>query len=214
MYFDMDAFEYRYIAADNVDYETAAAMDSTGVLGDFDKENVDISFLGNKYYIIRDSEFDYGNIYEYVDGVASLVKKDGHVFGLKCIDHCTLEMQTGPYWLNYNESYPVRYYKVNKDVEETYSYEKGVYVEVAMCDWFLEPSVYEDNGSVVSPAIRKEELLGYSMPETLTNNIYIDRGYSTVLDKHLRMVEISSLEALEKYGNGSFNIINLEEETI
>ena len=83
-----------------------------------------------------------------------------------------------------------------------------------MCDWFLEPSVYEDNGSVVSPAIRKEELLGYSMPETLTNNIYIDRGYSTVLDKHLKMGEISSLEALEKYGNGSFNIINLEEETI
>lgn len=73
MYFDMDAFEYRYIAADNVDYETAAAMDSTGVLGDFDKENVDISFLGNKYYIIRDSEFDYGKIYEYVDGAFSLV---------------------------------------------------------------------------------------------------------------------------------------------
>ena len=149
-----------------------------------------------------------------MDGVASLVKKDGHVFGLKCIDHCTLEMQTGSYWLNYNESYPVRYYKVNKDAEETYSYEKGGYIEVAMCDWFLEPSVYEDNGSVVSPAIRKEELLGYSMPETLTNNIYIDRGYSTVLDKHLKMGEISSLEALEKYGNGSFNIINLEEETI
>lgn len=162
------------------------------------------------------SDFTYykGCIYEYVDGIASLVKKYGHVFGLKCIDRCTLEMQTGSYWLNYNESYPVRYYKVNKDIEEAYSYEKGVYVEVAMCDWFLEPSVYEDNGSVVSPAIRKEELLGYSMPETLTNNIYIDRGYSTVLDKHLKMGEISSLEALEKYGNGSFNIINLEEETI
>ena len=162
------------------------------------------------------ADFTYykGCIYEYVDGIASLVKKDGHTFGLKCIDHCTLEMQTGSYWLSNNENYPIRYYKVNKDIEEMFSYEKGVYVEVAMCDWFLEPSMYEDNGGVVSPAIRKEELLGYSMPETLTNNIYIDRGYSTALDKHLRMGEISSFEALEKYGNGSFNIINLEEETV
>ena len=52
------------------------------------------------------------------------------------------------------------------------------------------------------------------MLENLTNNIYIDRGYATVLDRHLRLGEISSLEALEKYGNGSFNLINLEEETV
>ena len=165
------------------------------------------------------ADFTYykGCTYQYINGIASLVKKgdkDNRIFGVKCIDHCTLEMQTGSYWLSYNESYPIRYYKVNKDVKETYSNEKRVNVEVAMCDWFLEPAIYEDNGSVISPAIRKEELLGYTMPETLTNNIYIDRGYATVLDKHLRMGEISSLEALEKYGNGSFNLINLEEETV
>ena len=81
------------------------------------------------------ADFTYykGCTYQYINGIASLVKKgdkDSRIFGVKCVDHCTLEMQTGSYWLSYNESYPIRYYKVNKDVKETYSNEKRVNVEV------------------------------------------------------------------------------------
>ena len=87
-------------------------------------------------------------------------------------------------------------------------------VSVEMCDWYLYPSSYDSENTVISPSIRKDELIGYSMPETVENNIYIDREYATALDKHLRFGEVNSLESMEKYGNGTFKLINLEEETL
>lgn len=141
----------------------------------------------------------------------TLIKTDDYIPGIQCIDHCTLTLMTGRYCLSANESYPIRYYKVNKDIENKYSDEYGTMVNVAMCDWFLDTVAYKSNDIVISPALRKEELIGYSLPENSTGNIYIDRGYCTVLDKHLKMGEISSFDAIEKYGNGSFQLIKLEE---
>ena len=45
--------------------------------------------------------------------------------------------------------------------------------------------------------------------ENPVDNIYIDRGYATVLDRHLRIGEISTYEQLEKYGNGIFQMYDV-----
>ena len=47
-------------------------------------------------------------------------------------------------------------------------------------------------------------------PKKVSTNIYIDRGINTALDKHLKLGEVTTLEALLNYGNGSFNVADAE----
>jgi hypothetical protein len=46
----------------------------------------------------------------------------------------------------------------------------------------------------------------------VTDNIYIDRGYATVIDRHLKVCEVNSLDELITYGNGSFEVIDIESQ--
>lgn len=57
-------------------------------------------------------------------------------------------------------------------------------------------------------AITKEEYLfgKISRPE-VQNDVFIDRGKNSVLDKHLRLSEIRNIKGLEKYGNGFYNLV-------
>ena len=55
--------------------------------------------------------------------------------------------------------------------------------------------------------IREEHNIGKSTIEKIDANIYINRGNSRVLDPHLRLLEVKTLESLEETGNGFFNII-------
>ena len=133
---------------------------------------------------------------------------------LKCVEHCTIEESTCQYYLSQTESYPIRYYKVIKNEEPQYSEERNENVQVCMCDFFFKPSGFTQSINVVAPTFRKDELLNFSRIEKTIDNIYIDRGYVTVLDKHLRIGEVRSFEQLEKYGNGMFQIFNTDEGII
>lgn len=130
------------------------------------------------------------------------------------IDHCTLEKSTCQYRLSETESYPVMYYQVQKDVEERYSDEYQETIRVCMCDFFLKPEDFGARKHSASPLMRREVFLPFVDIEIPVNNIYIDRGYATVLDRHLRIGEVSDYKQLEKYGNGIFQIFNSNEELV
>ena len=56
-------------------------------------------------------------------------------------------------------------------------------------------------------AITKEEyLFGITSKPTVESDIFIDRGITTVMDKHLRLSEIRNIDELVRYGNGLYNI--------
>ena len=143
-----------------------------------------------------------------------LDEPNGSKVGIRCVDHCYLMEESVAYYLSSNVCYPIRYYEIYKDIEEHYSEEYNKQIKVVMCDWYLQPAAYDLNDVVISPGFRREETIGFSSPESTNENIYIDRGYATVLDKHLKICEVASYESLEKYGNGSFHLINLEEERV
>jgi hypothetical protein len=111
----------------------------------------------------------------------------------------------------------LKYYELNYvNKEEFYFKTVGMYKEISLATWYMNPSSFDSNDEVVAPAFRKEELLGFTSPEILKtpeNGIYINRGYLTALDKHLRIGEISSIETLESYGNGLFTMLNKETES-
>ncbi len=56
-------------------------------------------------------------------------------------------------------------------------------------------------------AITKEEyLIGKISRPEVQNDVFIDRGKNSVLDKHLRLSEIRNIKGLEKYGNGFYKL--------
>ena len=66
------------------------------------------------------------------------------------------------------------------------------------------------NGMEVYPVFMEEHCIGASAPKNVSSNIYIDRGINTALDKHLKFGEVTSLEALQNYGNRGFNIVDAD----
>lgn len=58
----------------------------------------------------------------------------------------------------------------------------------------------------IDPQIQEEYLLGIISTPEVNNDVFIDRGSVSILDKHLRLSEIESLTHLTKYGNGFYNI--------
>lgn len=70
---------------------------------------------------------------------------------------------------------------------------------------FKAEGTNETNSSL--SAISKEEyLLGIISTPEIKNDVFIDRGQNTVLEHHLRMSEIETLDHLVNYGNGYFNV--------
>jgi len=56
-------------------------------------------------------------------------------------------------------------------------------------------------------ALTKEEyLFGKISPPEVQNDVFIDRGINSVLDKHLRLSEIRNIKELENYGNGFYKL--------
>ena len=63
------------------------------------------------------------------------------------------------------------------------------------------------NNMQVYPIYREEYKLGISSLENVDADIYIDRGINAAYEKHLKLGEVTSLEALEQYGNNFFKIM-------
>jgi hypothetical protein len=65
---------------------------------------------------------------------------------------------------------------------------------------------WNETNTSLEPQIQEEYLLGIiSVPE-VESDVFIDRSTFSVLDKHLRLSEIESLDHLTRYGNGFYNI--------
>lgn len=67
------------------------------------------------------------------------------------------------------------------------------------------------NGTNLSlSALTKEEyLFGIVSPPMVNSDVLIDRGITTIMDKHLRMSEIKNLAQLNRYGNGFYNLTKI-----
>jgi hypothetical protein len=68
--------------------------------------------------------------------------------------------------------------------------------------------VEDKNGLTVFPVFRQEYMFGSATMQNVDADIYIDRGINAAIDKHLKLGEVTSMEALENYNNGYFKIMN------
>lgn len=67
-----------------------------------------------------------------------------------------------------------------------------------------------NNTNVSLDAITKEEyLMGIINEPEVFSDVFIDRGATTVMEKHLKLSEVESLEHLQNFGNGFYNIVKI-----
>ena len=66
---------------------------------------------------------------------------------------------------------------------------------------------WNETNTSLSAQTKEEYLFGITQPPEVESDVFIDRGSVTVLENHLRLSEIESLEHLERYNNGFYNIV-------
>jgi hypothetical protein len=187
--------ELVYDTSDDVD--VSDAVDS---MNEYVTENPDTTD-GNVY-----CEFNYkcGVIYEYINGRPSIIDESGIV---EYKEEAVLSRQTCLYYISPSESFPLVYYRVDRTSEDVLSSDGSHYMKRQVSYFEKKPTTEDLTKKYAAPGFRKEELIGYSGSETVTGNIYIDRGYATVTDRHLRIAEVHSADAVSSYGNGIFSEI-------
>lgn len=168
-------------------------------------------------------EFYYSNYgVEYIETVR-FVKTNWEYYLKKPKDEeSTLpSKRKGP--CKHSISYPVYVYVLTQDLTRVDESQYNTEYSVPMADFKFEINVFSGNSDTfadryleemtkhndlqVFPTYREEYRFGISALENVDSDIYIDRGINAAFEKHLKLGEVTSLEALEQYGNGYFKIM-------
>lgn len=124
---------------------------------------------------------------------------------------------------NHSVSYPIYVYVLTQDLTRVDESQYKTEYSVPIADFKFEINIFSGNGDTfgekypeemathnnlqVFPTYREEYRFGVSSIENVDSDIYIDRGINAAFEKHLKLGEVTSLEALEQYGNGYFKIM-------
>lgn len=147
------------------------------------------------YELYNNSGVKYTDISIVEDKNGSFYKSDGSTFTFKYYEatHETgnLPIDKMPDYMSGFElarfEMPVYLYKINTNSKPFIGFEKN-------------------NDVIVSPLFRTEYNLASSSMQNVDADIYIDRGINAAFEKHLKLQEIRTMEALENYGNSWFKI--------
>lgn len=123
-------------------------------------------------------------------------------------------------------SYPVYVYRLEQQYEAVENQQNGTFSSVAMADFKATVNMFRISGEglpieetysrmngmarhnnmAVYPLFAEEYRMGTAAPESVEADIYIDRGINAAFERHLKLGEVTSMEALEQYGLSYFNI--------
>lgn len=118
--------------------------------------------------------------------------------GVKYIDTVDLIPQRCTYYMSNTQCYNLNYYELIWDKMINNTRISTFYV--------YKPQKISDNGFVYFPILREEYKIGTAMAPKVTSDVKINRGTARSFDKHIKLLEVKSLEALEQYNNGWMTI--------
>lgn len=138
-------------------------------------------------------------------------------YGVEYTETLTLEQHQQPYYIDYFNYFLVGYWlmKGQEKIIPLNGY-NDVYAPVNMAKFKVATDLYPRkhandyrqsfDGLLTAPTFREQYKLGSSSLEKIERDVYIERGNSSCIEKHLVLMDVKSLEALEQYGNGYFQI--------
>ena len=150
--------------------------------------------------------------------------------GVKYVESAVSKADTCDYHFSEDNVFTVNYYRLMASSDAMYSDINASNIDIAPAVFEFSPMLYginkampdgelqnasdlfeeaywaRHNGFIAEPLFRRDFDLGSSTPPKIDSDIYIDRGVSAALDRHIRLQEIKTLNALLQYGNGAFKI--------
>ena len=143
--------------------------------------------------------------------------------GVKYTDTVYVTRQVGLYYLNTDKYFTFNYYLLSQDIDTITVSDYNANITWDASTRFEMPILlYNKNGYydneklfkefdknnsiIIAPLFRNEFNLASSLPQSIEADIYIDRGINAAFEKHLKLQEFRTMEALENYGNGWFKI--------
>lgn len=85
--------------------------------------------------------------------------------------------------------------------------EFGRFLNIPLTDMQYMGEGWNETNTSLSAQTKLEYLFGITTPPEVQSDVFIDRGATTVFEKHLRLSEIESLEHLERYNNGFYRLV-------
>ena len=173
---------------------------------------------------VSDEQYHYYSNYgvEYTETVR-FVKTNWEYYLKKSKDEDSILPSKRKKPCNHSVSYPIYVYVLTQDLTRVDESQYKTEYSVPMADFKFEINIFSGNGDTfgekypeemathnnlqVFPTYREEYRFGVSSIENVDSDIYIDRGINATFEKHLKLGEVTSLEALEQYGNGYFKIM-------
>jgi len=166
-----------------------------------------------------------GAIIKYYSGSTSYSALSEYSYGVKYKDVVYVSKEVGTYYMNDDDYFTFSYYLLSQDVEKLkvtdlnanldwdasthfemnlYLYDKdGSLIKPATNYW---GGFSKNNGVAVLPVFRTDYNLASSFTQNVDADIYIDRGISAAFEKHLKLQEIRTMDALENYQNSGLKI--------
>lgn len=85
--------------------------------------------------------------------------------------------------------------------------ELGNFINIPLTRMEFTGEGWNETNTSLSAITKEEYLFGITQLPEVESDVFIDRGSTTVLEKHLRLSEIESLEHLERYSNGFYTLV-------
>lgn len=184
--------------------------------------NLSSKTRGDKYKT-SNGEFYYSNYgVEYIETVR-FVKTNWEYYLKKPKDEESTLPSKRKDPCKHSISYPIYVYVLTQDLTRVDESQYDTEYSVPMADFKFEINVFSGNSDTfadrypeemtkhndlqVFPTYREEYRFGISALENVDSDIYIDRGINAAFEKHLKLGEVTSLEALEQYGLNFFKIM-------
>ena len=79
-------------------------------------------------------------------------------------------------------------------------------ISIPMANFYFVGEGWNKTNTSLSAITKEEYLFGIISPPEVQSDIFIERGVTSVMDKHLRLSEIKDLGDLSRYGNGYYNL--------
>lgn len=128
--------------------------------------------------------------------------------GVVYTEEVILKDKTCEYMLDEVSSFIVHYYEIEYNVEyDNLKEYSNAIVKTNKSKFHYEIKNDTTDDLISAPILREEYKFGSSSLENIESDIYIDRGFSASFEQHLKLLDVNSMQALENYGNGFFNII-------
>jgi len=94
-----------------------------------------------------------------------------------------------------------------KDYDETVqTIENGEIINTPLTTFRFIGEGWNNTNTSLSATTKEEYLFGIISEPEVESDVFIERGSTSVMDRHLRLSEIKNLAQLDKYGNGYYKL--------